>query len=308
MGRPAIDTWPRASGIRPASARRTSLVPEPTWPAMAMISPPLARSPKSLTCPGTESWSMTTRPSRGLLSRLSTALLSATLPSMSSTMLCRFISAAGCEAIIRPSRSTVTREHRSNTSPSRCETKMTLLPALASSRTPAKTRSISRSPRVAVGSSRIRMRALALGHGEILHHGVGPHIVEAKSRQQALDLAPIVCARAEIGANAAEQDVLQHRQRRHEAEFLFDDRYADCLRVPGVRQCDRRPVDQDLPLVGRDDAGKRLDERALAGAVMSNQGVNFASLQRQRYAAERDNRPERLGDATRLQRQRSTGH
>ena len=95
MGRPAIDTWPRASGIRPASARRTSLAPEPTWPAMATISPPLARSPKSVTCPGTDSWSMTTRPSRALLSRLSTLLLSATLPSMSSTMLCRFISAAG---------------------------------------------------------------------------------------------------------------------------------------------------------------------------------------------------------------------
>ena len=30
------------------------------------------------------------------------------LPSMSSTMLCRYISAAGCEAIIRPSRSAVT--------------------------------------------------------------------------------------------------------------------------------------------------------------------------------------------------------
>src|SRR5277367_3420729 len=134
---------------------------------------------------------------------------------MGSTMLCRFISAAGSDAIIRPSRSTVTREHRSNTSPSRCETKMTLLPALASSRTPAKTRSISRSPRVAVGSSRIRMRALrlsardlhqlALGHREILHHRVGTHVVEAKSRQQALDLASIVGARAKIGANSAEQ-------------------------------------------------------------------------------------------------------
>src|SRR5271155_2921568 len=221
MGRPAIDTWPRASGIRPASARRTSLAPEPTWPAMATISPPLARSPKSVICPGTDSWSITTRPSRAMLLRLSTLLLSATLPSMSSTMLCRFMSAAGCEAIIWPSRSTVTREHRSNTSPSRCETKMTLLPALASSRTPAKTRSISRSPRVCRGlvedqdagvaaESARDLHQLALGHGEILHHGLRPHIVEAKSRQQALDLAPIVCARAEIGANPAEQDVLEH--------------------------------------------------------------------------------------------------
>ena len=102
-----------------------------------------------------------------------------------------------------------------------------------------------------VAAERARdLHQLALGHGEILHHGVGPHIVEAKSRQQALDLPAIVSARAEIGANSAEQDVLQHRQCRHEAELLFDDRYAGCLRLSRVRQCDRRPVDQDLSLIG----------------------------------------------------------
>jgi hypothetical protein len=138
------------------------------------------------------------------------------------------------------------------------------------------------------------LQQLALGHGEILHHGVGRRIVEAQSRQQALDLAPIVCARAEIGANSAEQDVLEHRQRRLEAEFLFDYGYAGCLRRSSVRQCDRRPVDQDLSLIGGDDAGKRLDERALAGAVMSNQGVNFAAAQRERDAVKRDNWPEHL--------------
>ena len=63
----------------------------------------------------------------------------------------------------------------------------------------------------------------------------GPHVVEAQSCQQGLDLAPVVRARAEIGANSAEQDVLQHRQRRHEAELLFDYGYAGCLRLSGVR-------------------------------------------------------------------------
>ena len=73
-------------------------------------------------------------------------------------------------------------------------------------------------------------------------------------------------------------------------------------------QCDGRPVDQDLSLIGGDDAGKRLDERALAGAVMSDQGVNLASAQRERHIVERDDRPERLGDATHFQRQRRIGH
>jgi hypothetical protein len=48
-------------------------------------------------------------------------LLSATLPSMSSAIFCRSNSAAGSEAITRPSRSTVMREHRSKTSPMRDE-------------------------------------------------------------------------------------------------------------------------------------------------------------------------------------------
>ena len=65
-----------------------------------------------------------------------------------------------------------------------------------------------------------------------------------------MDLAPIVCARAEIGANSAEQDILQHSQPRHAAELLFDYSYARCLNLSGVRQCDRRPVDQDLALIG----------------------------------------------------------
>jgi hypothetical protein len=80
------------------------------------------------------------------------------------------------------------------------------------------------------------------------------------------------------------------------------------LRLPGAGQCDRRALDQDLSLVGRDDAGERLHERAFAGAVMSDQGVNLAPAQRERHIVERDDRPERLGDATHFQRQRRIGH
>ena len=149
---------------------------------------------------------------------------------------------------------------------------------------------------------------LTLGHGEILDHGVGPDVAQPKPRQQGLDLAPIVSTRAKAAANSPEQDVLQHRQRRNKAELLFDYRDAGCLRLSGAQQRDRRSFDQDLALIGGDDAGERLDERALAGAVMSDQGVNLASPQRERHVVERDDGPERLGDAAHFQRQRSIGH
>jgi hypothetical protein len=149
---------------------------------------------------------------------------------------------------------------------------------------------------------------LTLGHREILDHGVGPNVAQPKPRQHSLDLAPVVSTPAKARANSPEQDVLQHHQRRHEAELLFDHCDADCLRLPGARQRDRSSFDQDLSLIGRDDAGERLDERALASAVMSDKSVNLAAPQGERHIVERDDRPERLGDATHLQRQRSIGH
>jgi hypothetical protein len=149
---------------------------------------------------------------------------------------------------------------------------------------------------------------LTLGHGEILDHGVGPNVVQPKPRQQGLDLVPVVSTRAKAAANSPEQDVLEHRQRRHEAELLFDHRNAGCLRLSGAQQCDGRSLDQDFSLIRRDNAGERLHKRALAGAVMSNKSVNLAAPQRERHVVERDDGPERLGDATHLQRQRSIGH
>jgi NAD(P)-dependent dehydrogenase (short-subunit alcohol dehydrogenase family) len=62
---------------------------------------------------------------------------------------------------------------------------------------------------------------------------LGPHVVEPESRQQRLDLAAVVSARAEPGANPAEQDVLHDRQRRHEAQLLFNHGYAGGLRLSG---------------------------------------------------------------------------
>ena len=107
----------------------------------------------------------------------------------------------------------------------------------------------------------------------------GPTSSSPSRVSRALDLAPIVAAQSQIAANSAEQNVFQHRQSGDEAELLFDDRDAGRLRLPGARQRDRRSFDQDLSLIGRNDASERFDERALACAIMTNQGVNLAPAQ-----------------------------
>ena len=66
-------------------------------------------------------------------------------------------------------------------------------------------------------------------------------------------------------------------------------------------------VDLDRSLVRLKDAGEDLQQRRLAGAVLPEQGMHFAGLDRQRHALERANDAEPLGDARKMQA-RMIGH
>src|SRR3954468_1494939 len=71
---------------------------------------------------------------------------------------------------------------------------------------------------------------------------------------------------------------------------------------------ERVPIDQNFAALRTILAGKNLDERGLAGAVFTNQGVDFASLDREAHIVDSDLTRERLGDAVeRKQRRASTG-
>jgi len=100
---------------------------------------------------------------------------------------------------------------------------MTLLPALARFPNALRRRAGSHARQgVAVGSSRIRMRALRLSARAISTSWrsamerssttvSGPTSLSPSRRQQGLDLAPVVSARAKPAANTPEQDFLEHR-------------------------------------------------------------------------------------------------
>jgi hypothetical protein len=63
---------------------------------------------------------------------------------------------------------------------------------------------------------------------------------------------------------------------------------------------DAPPVDEVLAPVGRMHARQRLDERALARAVVAEQAVHFAAPKPQRHAVQRDHRAEELADVLEL--------
>ena len=79
----------------------------------------------------------------------------------------------------------------------------------------------------------------------------------------------------------AERDVFQYRHRLEQREVL--EHHADAEAARGARIGDSRgrAVENDLPLVGREDAVDHLDEGRFAGAVFPEQGVNLARLDAQ---------------------------
>ena len=63
-------------------------------------------------------------------------------------------------------------------------------------------------------------------------------------------------------------------------------------------------VQQDLAAIRLMDAGHDLDQRRLAGAVLAEQGVNLAGIERERHVLERLGGVEALGDVAHLQDRR----
>ena len=76
----------------------------------------------------------------------------------------------------------------------------------------------------------------------------------------------------------AEGDVFQHRHRLEQREVLEHHADAEAPRGAGIRDPDGRAVEDDLSLVGREDAVDHLDESRFSRAVLAEQGVDLARL------------------------------
>ncbi len=99
---------------------------------------------------------------------------------------------------------------------------------------------------------------------------------------------------------AAERQVLGHRHRRDEIDFLVDRADAEGLRLAGRADLDRMAVEPDLAPVAAQSAGQDLDQRRLAGAVFAHQRVDFAGFDPKIDPLQRPHAGKRLRDPEHL--------
>ena len=78
---------------------------------------------------------------------------------------------------------------------------------------------------------------------------------------------------------AAHEKVARDAHQGHEREVLVNGGDAEIERFAWRLETHRPSVDQVLALVGQMNAGQCLDQRALAGAVVTEQAMHFAALQ-----------------------------
>ena len=102
---------------------------------------------------------------------------------------------------------------------------------------------------------------------------------------------------ADLRVAEPELDVLGHRQVRDVGQLLVDEGEPAPRGVERAVEAHRLAVDDDLALVGLDDAGEDLDQRALAGAVLPEQADDRAGHDHAVGMVERDHAGVALDEA-----------
>jgi hypothetical protein len=127
-------------------------------------------------------------------------------------------------------------------------------------------------------------------YAEPLHQGtdLGPHRL------------PIDLAEA-TRRLPAHEDVLRYREVREQRRFLVDHGDASCLRFGGGLEIHRLALHQEGSRVALVEPSDDLDQRGLAGAVLSYQGVDRVWIERQASRAQRDDLTECFRNVTELE-------
>ena len=101
-------------------------------------------------------------------------------------------------------------------------------------------------------------------------------------------------------ARVAEHQVLEHGQRRDQRGVLVDGADPELERHARRDDLGLAPLDQDAPGVGPLEPGEDPDQRRLARAVLAQQAVDFAALEREVDVVVREHAWERLRDPPEL--------
>ena len=201
----------------------------------------------------------------------------------------------------------VTRWQLAKTSSSRCEMNRTAAPCLRSARMTSNSRSTSTEVSAAVGSSitiTFALKESALAISTICWSATdSPRAGRlGSSSTPSRAKTAVVCRR--ISARSmrrpaaqrlpADEDVLGDREVGEERRLLVDDRDPRVPRRGGPGEGRRRPVDRQRAAVRPVHAGQDLHQRRLAGAVLAEQRVRLARVQRDGAVHQRMHGTERL--------------
>ena len=220
-------------------------------------------------------------------------------------------SAAGRVATCSPSRSTVTVSTRPSSSSSRCEIRMIETPRAARRRATRNRRSVSAGRERGGGLVEDQEAVDTLRHGareldelrladRQARHGRGrlDRRVDLSEELPRPLVHPAAVDGAEPGQRLeAHEDVLGHVEVREQLRVLVD---RDHAARPGRHrrgEAHRLAVEPDLARIGLLDAGDDADQRALAGAVLAQDGVDRARGDGEAHALERADAAEALAHA-----------
>ena len=129
--------------------------------------------------------------------------------------------------------------------------------------------------------------ALLLGDGELADDGVGID-VETDFRRLRRDLPGCIAGAAHAqGVPAGEDDVLGDRETLHQLVVLVDHPDAEASRVGRRSDRGRPAVDRDGAFVRGVEPAGDIHQGRLAGAVLPEQGVDFAPIAGERRPLER---------------------
>ena len=143
--------------------------------------------------------------------------------------------------------------------------------------------------------------ALLHAHGDVLDVGVRVHL-QAVLFGQGQDLLAglILLEESGFGGLHAHDDVVEDREALHQLEVLMDHADAQIVGVVGVLDLDLLPVLLDDPLLRLIEAEQHAHERALAGAVLTEERVDLALPQLKGDVVIGDDTREPLGDVQHL--------
>ena len=147
---------------------------------------------------------------------------------------------------------------------------------------------------------------LTLRHTQAAHRGTGvehqPEVGQQRrrARQQGARIEHAAPPRRQL----TQKDVLGDREMRDEIQLLVNHPDTEIAGRPRAADVHRLAIEADLAGILAVGAAENFHQRRLAGAVLAEQHVDVAGVERQVDVVERDDAGERLADAAHLEHRR----